>query len=577
MAFTNQNQAIVAYKNILGKSNTDVTKEAGNEAEGIFFNIPATTVWMDTISSTPATAVTLGKALAVTATMVVDGTSNGHALFATWPVTVPSGTDPRTGNAFSYGTGSLTGILAGDRIRNAIPPSYGAGYEAKPYASASLISPGDPRDWIYQYNSGVFFQQDGSADIPAYGGSSYTNPTTLQLYVYIGETLYTFTGGGSHGPSEWYDSVFSIEVTPPVSPAYQDRYLIGTGSPAPTGAWAGHEDKIAEWTGTIWEFTTPTTGATVLVDDMPGFMFIYGGTYPSGSWVQTPFGTTRAGVVTGTNTYAVTVTPPISSYEEDLILLLTFANGNTGASTLNVNSIGAVSILKQDGVSGMVALDAGDIIPGVTYMVVYDGFTFEMYLGNTNCIPLTGTKVGHPVTGTVEFNPGYMIEVNGSSTVSNIISDGDTMILLSSDGINYSSVATDYANGVTFAQTYVTGTTSLIVGSLTNSVLIGSTISGFKGARYVANYSANYDNRSLVDKEYVDSGSLTSHKHVHSSSFTGGTTKTITHSLGSVNVICDIVDSTGAKVWGASVNNYTTNTIDVTISVSGTYKVIIIG
>lgn len=412
MAFLNPNQAIVAFKHLLGKSNTDVTKEAGNEAEGIFFNIPAETVWMEDISPTPAIAVTLGRAVAVTADMVVDVTSNGHALFATWPTIPPAGTDPITSAPFAYGAGVLSSILAGDRVRNAIPPAYGVGYEAKPYAGLNLISPGDQRDWIYQYNSGIFFQQDGSADIPAYGGSSYTNPTTIQLYVYIGDTLATFSGGGSSGPSEWYNSVFTISTTPPGSPSSGDRYLIA--STGATGAWTGQEKKIAEWDGATWNFTTPTTGGSVLVDDEPGFIYIFAGTYPTGDWTQVPFGTTRAGVATGTDTYAVTVTPPILAYDPNLILLLTFVNANTGVSTLNVNAIGAVPLLKSDGLGGLTNLEANDIKPGLLYMIVYDGFNFQLFTGDNNFIPRTGTAVGQPVTGDIEVTPGTKIYTTGS-------------------------------------------------------------------------------------------------------------------------------------------------------------------
>ena len=45
MALTFSNQAVIAFKNLSGKSNTDVDKFLGNEAEGIFQNVDFSKVW----------------------------------------------------------------------------------------------------------------------------------------------------------------------------------------------------------------------------------------------------------------------------------------------------------------------------------------------------------------------------------------------------------------------------------------------------------------------------------------------------------------------------------------------------
>jgi len=181
MGFITNNKAIVAFKNLLNKSNTDVDKEVGNEAEGIFFNVDSTTIFAETIDSIPSTAVTAGVAVFVDADLVVDATSNNHGYFAQWPSSPPSGNDPVTGSPFAYNIGSLLGIVVGDRVNNAIAPAYGYLYEAKPYDTGSnLIPPGHAKDWIYQYQSGIFFQQDESE------GSNLLN---VEIYVYIGEYL----------------------------------------------------------------------------------------------------------------------------------------------------------------------------------------------------------------------------------------------------------------------------------------------------------------------------------------------------------------------------------------------------
>jgi hypothetical protein len=61
-------------------------------------------------------------------------------------------------------------------------------------------------------------------------------------------------------------------------------------------------------------------------------------------------------LATGTNTYAATLVPAISAYVNGLQLNVRFTNANTGASTLNVNSVGAKNIFKNGS-----ALASGDI------------------------------------------------------------------------------------------------------------------------------------------------------------------------------------------------------------------------
>lgn len=181
MGILNTTQAVIAFKNLLGKSNTDhVNKQVGNEAIPIAFNVHGSNVFIEPIDSVPAVAVSAEVALFVQADLILDGSSNGHAYIASWPVTPPAGTDPETMAAYAYGAGKLTGIVAGDRIQNAISYQYGVGYEAKPFdTGAAAISVGDPRNWIYQYQSGVFFQQDIIGPTPG----------TIEIYVYIGKFL----------------------------------------------------------------------------------------------------------------------------------------------------------------------------------------------------------------------------------------------------------------------------------------------------------------------------------------------------------------------------------------------------
>ncbi len=53
-------------------------------------------------------------------------------------------------------------------------------------------------------------------------------------------------------------------AAPPASPTYGDRYIVG---PSATGAWAGHTDKIAIYTGSAWAFYSPKVGWLAYIED----------------------------------------------------------------------------------------------------------------------------------------------------------------------------------------------------------------------------------------------------------------------------------------------------------------------
>lgn len=54
-----------------------------------------------------------------------------------------------------------------------------------------------------------------------------------------------------------------VESTPPVNPADGARYIIGE---AATGAWAGHDDKLAVWQDGAWKFHAPKEGWKAFVE-----------------------------------------------------------------------------------------------------------------------------------------------------------------------------------------------------------------------------------------------------------------------------------------------------------------------
>lgn len=77
------------------------------------------------------------------------------------------------------------------------------------------------------------------------------------------------------------------------------------------------------------------------------------------------------------NAYVVTLIPVPSGYVAGMGVVFKAAHANTGASTLNVNGLGAKSIVKN----GSVALAGGEIAAGQIIYVKYDGTNFQIIGG----------------------------------------------------------------------------------------------------------------------------------------------------------------------------------------------------
>lgn len=83
---------------------------------------------------------------------------------------------------------------------------------------------------------------------------------------------------------------------------------------------------------------------------------------------------TLQGVAAGTDTYTLTPSPALTAYSESTIYIVEFTNANTGAATLNISGLGAKAIVNSAGQ----ALTAGMIAAGSTYLMIYDGTSFQL-------------------------------------------------------------------------------------------------------------------------------------------------------------------------------------------------------
>ena len=89
-------------------------------------------------------------------------------------------------------------------------------------------------------------------------------------------------------------------------------------------------------------------------------------------------GEMQAGGTSGGSANAQTLsTPAISSYTNGLTVEFVAGFTNTGATTLNINSVGADDVREGDGSSAF-ALSSGRIVSGETYRVYFDGSVFRL-------------------------------------------------------------------------------------------------------------------------------------------------------------------------------------------------------
>jgi len=203
MALSTEILAQVAFKNLLGKSQVQKNFGVNNESYGYFLNVPSSNVWLTPIPfNDPATAVNNQVSVKIIADLVqISDGAAGESKFLSYqtvwgstPSVFGGVKDPKTNQAFEFGKGSLKDVTAGSNIYDLIPDSNGLFYQVAPYVTypTGQIAPGDSRDWVYQYSSGIFYQDKVITSL----NSGYQVPTKIVGYYYIGDKLSTFNSVG---------------------------------------------------------------------------------------------------------------------------------------------------------------------------------------------------------------------------------------------------------------------------------------------------------------------------------------------------------------------------------------------
>jgi hypothetical protein len=141
---------------------------------------------------------------------------------------------------------------------------------------------------------------------------------------------------------------------------------------------------------------------------------------------------TTIATVTGTDTLVGTLTPTLTAYATGNLFSFVAVNTNTGAATININSLGAKNITKL----GTTALAAGDIVSGQVHLIEYDGTRFQLInpsassvstisFGSTGLTPSTATGGAVSVAGTLAIANGG---TGTSGTTANLTVDGTNAV-----------------------------------------------------------------------------------------------------------------------------------------------------
>jgi hypothetical protein len=208
----------------------------------------------------------------------------------------------------------------------------------------------------------------------------------------------------------------------------------------------------------------------------------------------------------GTNTYATNITSFGSSYSNK-IMYVRFANANTGASTINVNGIGAISIRKWNGTS-WVTLSSGDIRTDRDYRLSFDTTNNWFRLEETNYTASNGIrKVGSnfvlgssditsDVTIDSDVNGTHQFDMGGTRPFSLIRMRGG-VAGTNSGTFNVTSTHTN------MTRTIGAGTSSIQISS--SGFLVTDNIAS-TGFIYNADYSTNFagNDRAIPDVGWVN-------------------------------------------------------------------------
>jgi hypothetical protein len=121
--------------------------------------------------------------------------------------------------------------------------------------------------------------------------------------------------------------------------------------------------------------------------------------------------------VSGADTITGTMSPTLAAYATGQMFYFVAAGANTGAVTINIDSLGAKSITRD----GTTALAAGDIQSGEVCVIVYDGTQFQLVNGASQSASI--------VTENLTVNKATVLNESGGDNDTRIEGDTDANLV----------------------------------------------------------------------------------------------------------------------------------------------------
>ena len=234
--------------------------------------------------------------------------------------------------------------------------------------------------------------------------------------------------------------------------------------------------------------------------------------------------------VSGADTITGSLTPSLAAYAAGQMFYFVAAGDNTGAVTLNINSLGAKNVTKN----GTTALTAGDIKSGQTVVVIYDGTRFQV-VSTTSLTGVTGasnTNLG------VAAGDSYTTGTNNTAIGVNALTAATSSS--SNTAVGYGALdANTTGNGVNTAVgnnalgAVSTGYGCVGIGASAGTGLTTATFSTALG--YEAGYTGNYSGSTMLG----ETATVTGNNQVQL-----GFSSTTTYAYGAVQDRSDARDKT---------------------------------
>lgn len=154
------------------------------------------------------------------------------------------------------------------------------------------------------------------------------------------------------------------------------------------------------------------------------------------------------------NALTLTASPVPGGYVAGQAFRFIAGNSNTGAATVNVNSLGAKTIQ-----SGGAALASGDITAGRTYTIVYDGTNFQI---GAQALAAAGSMPGsasETAQGIVELSTAAEVQTGTDNT--RAVHPAGLATVVGGAWVDLASATTTNIGGQTVSNIRITGTNAI--------------------------------------------------------------------------------------------------------------------